>query len=449
MNTVILGGGAIGLSLAYLMARRGERPVVLEAGPRAGGLLGTFDAGGGQQLEHYYHHFFTHDAEINWLLGELGLADRVIYRPTTMGVHRKGKTYAFDGLKDLLRFKAMPLWARLRFGMSSAQLAYLSKYSEREDESAMAWFHRHAGADATNAIWAPLLRIKFGDDADKVPLAWMAGRLRQRARSRKGASEQLGYLQGSLQAMVDRLTQEIVRLGGEVRTSIKVLAIQEKDGTACGVNTTGGPVVADRIVSTIPTPILAELVRPVHAGYADSLAQIEYFGAICTVLAVRRPLSPVYWLNVADPGYDFGGVIEQTNFIDPKEYGGRHVVYLSRYLRTTDPLWAMDDSVLLNRQLEQTRRLFDADLTAPGELIDRWIFRARYAAPVTDLGFSKRIPKYVSPVPGLFVAAMPHIYPDERSVNNSIRVAAAAMGAMGLDASDVPMGASLSARFGH
>ena len=58
-------------------------------------------------------------------------------------------------------------------------------------------------------------------------------------------------------------------------------------------------------------------------------------------LALREPLSNIYWLNVADPGYDFGGVIEQTNFVPASEYGGRHLIYLSRYLTVDRPLWTI------------------------------------------------------------------------------------------------------------
>ena len=81
------------------------------------------------------------------------------------------------------------------------------------------------------------------------------------------------------------------------------------------------------MLATTPTPALAKLVQPLDAGYAASLDRIEYLGAMCTVLALRQPLSNIYWLNVADPGYDFGGVIEQTNFVPASEYGGRHLVW--------------------------------------------------------------------------------------------------------------------------
>src|SRR6185369_6397874 len=83
-------------------------------------------------------------------------------------------------------------------------------------------------------------------------------------------------------------------------------------------------------------------------------------------------------------------------------------------------------------------------------ILQTWVFRGSHAAPATELGFHRLIPKFKSPISGLTVATMAHVYPDERSVNNSIRVAAEAIRAMGdSDAANaVPRNMSLSAKYG-
>lgn len=448
MNVLILGAGATGLAAAYLLRRAGHDVTVLEAAPNAGGLLSTFDAGDGVRLEYYYHHFFTHDAEINWLLGELGLSDSILYQPTSMGLCRGGKLYPFNGVRDLLRFRAIGLLSRFRFGLSSAMLAYRPGYASAEDTPALAWFRRWAGRQATEAVWEPMLRVKFGDAAERIPLAWMAGRLRQRVCSRKGGSEQLGYLRGSLQVLVDRWVEWLQANGVALHLRTPVERLLTDGRRVTGVMTPHGEFTADVVLATLPTPLLGKLVRPLHAPFAAALGKIEYLGAICTVLSLRERLSPFYWLNVADPGYDFGGVIEQTNFVPPQEYNGQHLVYLSRYLPVSDPLWTMSDADVVSRQTGQLEKLFGRDVRP--QLQRSWVFRARHAAPLPGVGFHRDIPSFRSPLPGLFTANMAHVYPDERSVNNSIRVAAEAVRAMGLpDAADrVPRGFSLAAKYG-
>ena len=446
MKAVVIGAGATGLSLALILSRNSVEVDLLEAASEPGGLLATFDAGDGRRLEKFYHHFFTHDAEIHWLLGELGLRDAVEYRPTTMGLYHDGRIYPFNTPGDLLEFDRLSMIGRFRFGLSSAMLAYWPGYSEVEDEAAMDWFRRWAGSAATGEVWEPMLRVKFGDAAERIPLAWMAGRLRQRVRSRTGAREKLGYLRGSMQVLVDKLAEVLRKRGVRIRLGAKVEALKIGADGCTAVRAGGETMRADSVISTVPTPVLARLLQDAEPGYAEELSGVRYMGAICTVLSMNQQLSPVYWLNVAAKGYDFGGVIEQTNFVPPEHYGGRHIIYLSRYLQEDHPLWRMSDDEVIERQLRQLSEIFASNIR--DRLRQGWVFRGRYAAPVCDLGFSTRIPKFRSPVENLYVASMCHVYPDERSVNNSVRVAAEVTAAMGLDASMVPRGLSSAAKYG-
>ena len=75
---IVVGGGITGLSIAYILSKSNYDVTVLEADSKFGGLLNTFEVGN-NKLEFYYHHFFTHDKEINWMINELGLNDKLIY----------------------------------------------------------------------------------------------------------------------------------------------------------------------------------------------------------------------------------------------------------------------------------------------------------------------------------------------------------------------------------
>ena len=441
----IIGAGITGLSAAYLAAKDDWDVTLLESGSKAGGLMGTFSTGG-SRLEHYYHHFFTNDKELHWLLSELGIRDKLEFRKTTMGIFRNNKIYDFNGPKDLLKFAPMGMFDKLRFALTSAYLGKMTGWEQWEKTAALEWFYKYAGKNATDAIWKPLLEIKFGPYADRVPTAWMVGRLKQRMNSRKGSDEHLGYIKGSLQTLTDRLTEALTEMGVNIVLNASVKKMLVKNNTLYGVETANGTFNDGRFLATLPSTGLVPLLRDNAPAYAEKLSKIEYFGAVCTILEMDRQLSDIYWLNIADPGFPFGGVIEHTNFISPDKYNGSHLVYLSRYYAQSDPLASESKQEIQEKMLGPLNKIYPK--------FDRsWIrnvhvFRTNTAATVCGLNFSQMVPECEAPVKNLYIANMSHIYPDERSCNNSIRIAAQACKKIGIDSSMVPPGHSLSGLIG-
>lgn len=440
-SLIVVGGGITGLAAAYLAARAGVRVTVLEASGAMGGLLGTFEVGG-NRLEHFYHHAFTHDVELLWLLRELGIEDRMQFRPGTMGVYRDGQTYPFNSPADLLRFKPMGLGDKMRFALTSLYLARGARWQDRENVPALDWFYRNAGRRATESLWEPLLRVKFGPYADQTPLAWMIGRLRQRVNSRQRGREKLGYMRGSLNVLLEALLRALEQKGVRLQTGARVKSVTALNGELKFLQTEAGQFEADAFLFTIPTTHLAELMQPVAETYAAQLRRIEYFGAVCTVLELRRPLSSTYWLNIADPGFPFGGIIEHTNLVPAADYQGRNLVYLSRYFAASDELARMSVAATQQLMLGGLKKIYPQLTDA--DILQVHVFSSRTAAVVCDLDFSKKVPACRAPLKRMYLAAMPHVYPDERSCNNSVRVAAEAGRVMGLKTDDVPRCASLS-----
>ncbi|MCC6766462.1 MAG: FAD-dependent oxidoreductase, partial [Deltaproteobacteria bacterium] len=105
-RVAVLGGGIGGLASAHYLLNAGFVPIVLEASDRLGGL-GTWFDHRGVHLDRYYHVILDSDAELCGLLGELGIADRLIWRETGMGFRLGGKLYGFNSPLDLLRFGAL------------------------------------------------------------------------------------------------------------------------------------------------------------------------------------------------------------------------------------------------------------------------------------------------------------------------------------------------------
>jgi protoporphyrinogen oxidase len=229
-------------------------------------------------------------------------------------------------------------------------------------------------------------------------------------------------------------------------TETPVESLEIVENSLLSVGTPKGRIDGDKFLFTIPSFFVSNLLEPFNKHLATSLSRIEYFGAVCTIIESRVPFGKYYWLNVADPGFLFGGVIEHTNMVDPKHYNGSHIAYLSRYFAHDEPLASQTTSEIESRMMHDVQRLYPHITDACVKSIHT--FRTSTAATVCDLNFSLKIPQCRTEVGGLYLATMAHIYPDERSVNNSIRVASEACAVMDLRTPEVPVGHSLSAQVG-
>ena len=169
-----------------------------------------------------------------------------------------------------------------------------------------------------------------------------------------------------------------------------------------------------------PSQVFPRLVPPLPDDYLSRLTGVEYMAAVLVVLVLNRPLSHMYWLNVADRSIPFVGVIEHTNLIEPEHYGGRHIVYLSNYLSAHHPMYRMDGDELLEAYLPHLRKV------NPG-FDESWLAEVHHhrvdaAQPIIGTGYSARIPDHRTPFSGLYLANTTQVYPEDRGTNYSVRM---------------------------
>jgi protoporphyrinogen oxidase len=289
-----------------------------------------------------------------------------------------------------------------------------------EDVSAEDWLIRHGGKEGYRVIWNPLMQGKFGAEAPNVSAVWIWNKLKLRGSSRNAkGSESLVYFGGGFGALTSGLRRALEERGVTIKLNTGVTSLITEGTAIAGVRTRDGEHRADRVLSTIPLPAFLDLAPTLPADYAEKCRQIRFLGNCCLVLRMNRSLSSTYWLNVADPSFPFVGIIEHTN-LDPKEnYGGDHVVYLSKYLPVTDPLFALDTDGLYNYCVPFIQKIFP-------EFSKEWVkshhvWKARYSQPVITKHYSKLIPDFKTPLANLWLCTMAQIYPEDRGTNYAVR----------------------------
>jgi protoporphyrinogen oxidase len=420
-HVAIIGAGFCGLAAGYELSRRGGvRVAILEQDAEIGGLAGSFQVNG-VRLEKFYHHWFTNDAYIIDLINELGTQDQIVFRPTRTGMYYAHNFFKLSTPLDVLRFTPLPILDRFRLGLLALQARQVKDWRKLENLTAAEWLRQMGGNRVYEVVWEPLLRGKFGDYATMISAVWFWNKLKLRGGSRgKGGQEQLAYYQGGFSTLADQIATKIESRGGRVYTNAPVTALVVEGGKVVGLEVSEERVDADAVIATPALPIISHLVAPhVSSDYVEKLRRINYLANVCLVLELDRSLSTTYWLNVNDSDFPFVGVIEHTNFEPVKSYGGRHIVYLSKYLPESDKLFMMEDDQLLNFTIPYIKRMlpeFD-----PGWIIGHHVWRARYAQPVVEQRYSELIPAQESPLKGLYIASMAQIYPEDRGTNYAVR----------------------------
>jgi protoporphyrinogen oxidase len=419
-HVAVIGAGFTGLAAALDLCRSGLRVTVLEADSDVGGLAGSFEAGG-EPLEKFYHHWFTSDEHILGLIRELGLEDRVLFRPTRTGMYMANRFFRLSSPLDVLRFTPLTLPQRIRLGVLALRARSVADYEALESITAREWLIQLGGPEVYRVVWEPLLRGKFGEAADDIAAIWIANKLRLRGGSRgKRGEERLAYFRGGFSALAGAIRSEIERLGGTLLTRTEVTGLQVDGRRVTGVMTKRSSVAADAVLATPALPITAQLVRPhINAKEVDDLLRIRYLGNVCVVLELDRSLSSTYWLNVNDPGFPFVAVIEHTNFEPASTYSGRHIVYLSRYLPGDDPMLGMSDPEILEHTLPHVRRMFPA--FSHDWILASHVWRAEYAQPIVERNYRALIPPERGPLDRLYVSTMAQIYPEDRGTNYAVR----------------------------
>jgi protoporphyrinogen oxidase len=395
LRVAIIGGGLGGLVAADRLLAAGLEVTIFEKYPEAGGLVGTF-AVGGTPLERFYHHLFTSDVDYVDFARELGLDKDIEWLPSKMGFYTSGKLYDFGTPASLLKFSPLGPLGKLVFVLSTLRLRQRKDWKDLEGETAAGWLRKHGYGKAYDAVWGPLLHQKYGRRAEEIGLVWLWGKiaLRSRSRDESGLGERVGYMKGSFGRGIDAILKKVKERGGEVRTARPVKVVARAEG-GLAVEYAGGRDVFDRVLSTVAIPELLRLAPDLPAEAREKWGRISYCHALCPVLELKEPFSPYYWLNIGDVSMPFGGLIEQTNFLPPSLYGGRHVLYVSNYVLPDDPRWRMRDEELWPIYYEGLKRV-NPRSTADGDPGSPAAPPAAEAASPEPVAFTKEVP----PAPG-------------------------------------------------
>jgi protoporphyrinogen oxidase len=421
----IVGGGIMGISVAYFLARRGIACDVFEASPVVGGLAGPLTLPDGVEVDRFYHAILSSDDHLRSVCEDLGIADALRFRETRTAVYIDGGLHTMNSLAELLMFPPLSPIGRLRLGLTIARAQLYRDHHRLETIEVREWLRRLGGRELVDRLWGPMLAAKFDGDPDRIPATWMWSRLVRMKSTRNGANqrEQAGHLVGGYATLLSAMAARITAAGGTLYLSTPVSRVLVDESGVSGLDIGGQRHAYRSVVMTMQGPIASKLLPDASAAYRAQLEALPYLGIVCPLLVLDKPLSGTWTINVADRQIPFTGIIETTSYIDPALVGGHHLVYVPKYTAPGSPWFSASDDDIRRAWLQALVRI----VPTFSESSIRYfrIHRERYVDPLHRIGSLEGMPGIETPERGLYLATTAQIYPRLTNGESVTRHAAA------------------------
>ncbi|GEK80478.1 protoporphyrinogen oxidase [Agrococcus baldri] len=293
-DTIVVGAGIAGLTVAHELAARGYRVLVLEAAERVGGTAARLDVDG-LSLDAGAESFAVRGGSVAELIGELGLADDIV-DPNPAG--------AWLQLPDGAgRRSAVPLPKRTLLGIPSTPLAQdvidalgwrgaLRAHLDRlmpvlrigTDDALGPLVRRRMGQRVLDRLVAPLAGGVYSADPELLDIAVVAPGLNggitragslsggvafvlEERAAAAGAAEgrtpgsAVQGLRGGIHRLAERLAERAREHRAEIRTGVRVRSAAETDDGWL-VTSDAGSHAASSLVVALPEPEAQRLLAP-------------------------------------------------------------------------------------------------------------------------------------------------------------------------------------------
>jgi oxygen-dependent protoporphyrinogen oxidase len=297
VDVLVIGAGITGLTAAYALQRRGLRVRLVEASPRAGGLIRTEHIDG-FTIEAGPDSVLTAKPAAVDLARELCLeAEIQSVRPPGVAFVLRGRTLyplprpSLLGIpktwRALAGYTLLPPAARARLALEPL----IPARRDPGDESIGSFFRRRFGAAAVDLIAQPLLGGIHAGDIETLSMQSLFPRLvaaerahgsimRAPAPAPPGGSMFVSLRRG-MGSLVDALT---ARLGHDtLRTGVPVEALaRAEDGWRAGGEQARAAILA------LPAHAAARLLAPIDATAAELCGRVPYVSTASVALAWPR-----------------------------------------------------------------------------------------------------------------------------------------------------------------
>lgn len=421
MKWGVLGGGMLGMTIAYRLSQQGHDVTLLEGRSQLGGLADAWQVGD-VTWDRHYHVTLMSDFHVRDLWKEIGVDQDMEWVETKTGFYTDGRLYSMSNTLEFLRFPPLGLIDKLRLGGTIFRASRLKDWKRLEQIPVGDWLTKLSGRRTFEKMWRPLLRAKLGDCWQDTSAAFIWATIaRMYAARRSGLKKEMfGYVSGGYDRILMAFDEQLRQQDVQVQCECPVKGIHASGDGPVIVETSEGEQVFDRVVSTLPSPALSKAVPQLSDEQRRLHDGIRYHGIICASVLLKQPISPYYVTNITDDGVPFTAVIEMTALVDPQQLNGHHLIYLPKYVTPDDPTFELSDGEIEEQFVAALDRMYPHFSRDQVEAFR--VSRVRHVFALPTLGYSERVPPIVTNVPNVFAVNSAHIVNGTLNVNETVKL---------------------------
>jgi len=406
MHIAVIGGGLMGMSLAYFLVESGLQVTVLEQGESIGGLHAIARLDDDLIFTRYPHTISYNDTHTLELIRKLDFEHHLQPLTAHTGLVHQGKIYPMRSIWDLLMFRPLSLRDRLRLGQTVLQARFTRNWRALDQIPVKEWLIQVGGSPNFERIWAPLLEAKFDNRYADVPAtfiwSWLNHALNLRGEGPFKPS--LAWLSHGPEVLIQTMAAAIEARGGQIQTGARVREIEIHNQQVGRLRTYMGVLDFDAVIAAVPTPDFSRLLLSADEAYLERLAEVRYLGLICPALVLDRSLSDYWLLRLTDPSSPFASIIEMPCPDNPRY----RIVYLPKYTAPDNDWMGVPDETIRDAWLLRLRQIFPLQLN---HIKHVEVSRSRYVDPVHSLNAAEHVLAVQTPYRGLYLANASQVYP--------------------------------------
>jgi protoporphyrinogen oxidase len=233
-------------------------------------------------------------------------------------------------------------------------------------------------------------------------------------------NEMFGYVEGGYEKVLKKFYDKLTEQQVNFRFNVIVNKIEKNKKKVEVQSDKGETLCFDKVICALPSSIAANIVMGLNEEEQKAHKSIEYMGVICPSFLLKKPLTPYYITNITDSTIPFTGIIEMTALVDKDTFDGNNLIYLPKYLKSSDNLFNINESEIIDYFFSNLQKMYPQ--LNKEDIIASNLAKSRNVFALNTLNYSEKLPAVTTSVEGVFILNSAQIVNGTLNINESIQL---------------------------